>query len=253
MRSNQLAKLAGITTRTLRHYHQVGVLDEPTRSDNGYRDYPPEVLVTILRVRHLQTLGLSLVRIAEIIDGSRTDLRELYAHLDAELAVRIEQLTLQREHIAHLQRYGAPPDLPLHIAAPHDTLRRYGLPDDAAAVDRDHALLLSQILGPQGQGYMMAVYGLISSPDRAQMAAEVMVAWAELGEDVDGGRMDQLAEHIVTLFAPVLATLQSEDRTALPALSDDQIDEYGTAYLSTQQMRVLKSVREKLEYRPSGD
>lgn len=252
MRSSQLAELAGITRRTLRHYHQVGVLAEPPRSDNGYRDYPPEAVVTILRVRRLQALGLSLVHIAEILDGSRTDPRELYAHMDAELAVRIEQLTRQREHIAHLQHYGAPPDLPLHIAAPHDMLRRYGLPDDAAAVDRDHALLLSQILGPQGQAYMVAVYQLISSPDRAQIAAEVMVAWAELGDDVDGKQMDQLVEQIVTLFAPILATLQSEEGATIPALSDQQITEYGTAHLNTQQMRVLRGVREELEHPPSG-
>ena len=39
MRSNEVAKLAGVTVRTLRHYHQLGLLAEPERSENGYRDY----------------------------------------------------------------------------------------------------------------------------------------------------------------------------------------------------------------------
>ena len=41
MRSNEVAKLAGVTVRTLRHYHQLGLLSEPPRRANGYRDYSP--------------------------------------------------------------------------------------------------------------------------------------------------------------------------------------------------------------------
>lgn len=35
MRSADLARLAGTTVRTLRHYHQIGLLDEPRRSAGG--------------------------------------------------------------------------------------------------------------------------------------------------------------------------------------------------------------------------
>ncbi|WP_084195160.1 MerR family DNA-binding transcriptional regulator [Streptosporangium amethystogenes] len=37
MNSSELGSLAGVTVRALRHYHQVGVLDEPPRGPNGYR------------------------------------------------------------------------------------------------------------------------------------------------------------------------------------------------------------------------
>lgn len=39
MRSNELAKLAGVTVRTLRHYHAIGLMAEPSRAENGYREY----------------------------------------------------------------------------------------------------------------------------------------------------------------------------------------------------------------------
>lgn len=39
MRIGELAALAGVTTRTVRHYHRVGLLPEPGRRVNGYRDY----------------------------------------------------------------------------------------------------------------------------------------------------------------------------------------------------------------------
>ena len=39
MRSKEIAALAGVSIRTLRHYHQIGLLPEPPRQNNGYRAY----------------------------------------------------------------------------------------------------------------------------------------------------------------------------------------------------------------------
>ena len=50
MRSNDVAKLAGVTVRTLRHYHQLGLLPEPPRQANGYRDYSPADVARVLRI-----------------------------------------------------------------------------------------------------------------------------------------------------------------------------------------------------------
>ena len=35
MLSSELAELAGVTVRTLRHYHQIGLLPEPPRTAGG--------------------------------------------------------------------------------------------------------------------------------------------------------------------------------------------------------------------------
>ena len=51
MRSNEVAKLAGVTVRTLRHYHQLGLLSEPPRRANGYRDYSPADVARVLRIK----------------------------------------------------------------------------------------------------------------------------------------------------------------------------------------------------------
>lgn len=37
--SKDVARLSGVTVRALRHYHQMGILPEPPRRDNGYREY----------------------------------------------------------------------------------------------------------------------------------------------------------------------------------------------------------------------
>ena len=112
MRSAELARLAGTTVRTLRHYHQIGLLDEPRRSAGGYRDYGLEHLVRVLGVRRLVALGLSLEAVAETLDGPRERrddlLDELATHLDElaaawgvekfdpKLLARVEELAILR-------------------------------------------------------------------------------------------------------------------------------------------------------------
>jgi len=39
----EVAKLLGITPKTIRHYHKVGLLTEPQRTESGYRLYYPHL------------------------------------------------------------------------------------------------------------------------------------------------------------------------------------------------------------------
>lgn len=68
MKSSELARLAGVSLKTLRHYHKVGLLAEPVRQENGYRDYDVSHVIRLLRVRQLVRIGLPLVRIKEQLD-----------------------------------------------------------------------------------------------------------------------------------------------------------------------------------------
>ncbi|WP_399921406.1 MerR family transcriptional regulator [Streptomyces kanamyceticus] len=52
--TGQLAELAGTTTKTVRHYHETGLLDEPERAPNGYKRYGVSHLV---RLRPGRTSG----------------------------------------------------------------------------------------------------------------------------------------------------------------------------------------------------
>lgn len=131
MRSNELAKLAGVTTRTLRHYHAIGLLEEPPRSANGYRDYDAAALLRVLRIRQLASLGFHLDQVAGMLDeldaergadavcaaphdGPRAD--ELLAELDVALESRIEDLRRQRALIARLRAHDLAADFPERAA-----------------------------------------------------------------------------------------------------------------------------------------
>ena len=49
--TKQLADLAGVTVRSIRHYHQMGVLADPQRSLNGYKQYQIEDLVRVMQIK----------------------------------------------------------------------------------------------------------------------------------------------------------------------------------------------------------
>ena len=60
----QIAKLAGTTSRTLRHYDDIGLLSPSSVGRNGYRYYDQAALVRLQRILLLRELGLGLPQIA---------------------------------------------------------------------------------------------------------------------------------------------------------------------------------------------
>lgn len=58
LRIGEFADLLGVTTKTVRHYHRVGLLPEPIRNPNGYRQYGLEAVLRALQVLRLRQLGL---------------------------------------------------------------------------------------------------------------------------------------------------------------------------------------------------
>ncbi len=103
LRIGELADLAGVSTRTVRHYHHIGLLAEPERLANGYRSYGLAHVVALLRIRRLAELGLSLDEIGDaLVEGGDADLRELLAERERDLAARAETIEAQRAAIAAL-------------------------------------------------------------------------------------------------------------------------------------------------------
>lgn len=90
----QIAKLAGTTSRTLRHYDDIGLLPPSRTAGNGYRYYDEASLVRLQRILLLRELGLGLPHIADILE--RDDVEE--SALESHLAwLRQEQSRLTRQ------------------------------------------------------------------------------------------------------------------------------------------------------------
>src|SRR3954452_16049269 len=105
MRIGELADLVGISTRAIRHYHRVGLLPEPARRTNGYREYSLRDSVVLARIRRLIELGLSLGEVADVLAGdAERDLAEILRELDADLASQEADIRRRRDRLAHLLR-----------------------------------------------------------------------------------------------------------------------------------------------------
>lgn len=103
MRISELAALVGVSARTVRHYHHMGLLPEPERLANGYREYRLRDAVVLARVRRLAELGLSLDEIRDVLADDRgRGLREVLLELDCDLARRQKAIGARRERLAAL-------------------------------------------------------------------------------------------------------------------------------------------------------
>ena len=58
--SGELARQAGVSPDTLRHYERIGVLPRPPRTESGYRRYPPSAVDRVRLIRRALAIGFSL-------------------------------------------------------------------------------------------------------------------------------------------------------------------------------------------------
>ncbi|PRB17353.1 MerR family transcriptional regulator [Microbacterium sp. MYb62] len=90
----EIARLAGTTSRTLRHYDDIGLLPPSRIAPNGYRHYDAPALVRLQRILLLRELGLGLPQIAEVLERDRGEASALETHL---ALLREEQTRLARQ------------------------------------------------------------------------------------------------------------------------------------------------------------
>jgi DNA-binding transcriptional MerR regulator len=76
----EVARLTGVTSRTLRHYDDIGLVRPSTTGAGGIRYYDADALVRLQRVLLLRDLGLGLPAIAEVLAGETRDVQALHAH-----------------------------------------------------------------------------------------------------------------------------------------------------------------------------
>jgi MerR family transcriptional regulator, thiopeptide resistance regulator len=90
----EIAKIAGTTSRTLRHYDDIGLLKPSRIGRNGYRYYDGAALVQLQRILLLRELGLGLPVIAGVLGHETDAARALGGHLEW---LRQEQGRLARQ------------------------------------------------------------------------------------------------------------------------------------------------------------
>ncbi len=112
LKIGDFAKLAGTNLRTLRYYEELELLIPASRSQGGFRYYRRTDLHRLAMVHDLQSLGLSLDKIRELMETrttgrSRKDflakVRTALQEQDRLLRARVAELESQRSKIALAQ------------------------------------------------------------------------------------------------------------------------------------------------------
>ncbi|MFI5720128.1 MerR family transcriptional regulator [Nocardia sp. NPDC051750] len=187
--TRELAELAGTSVRTVRHYHDVGLLEQPERRSNGYKRYGVSHLLRVLRIKRLSDLGIPLSRIAGMGDDEYP--HESLLALDAELAATIERLQRIRMELALILRQGTPTDLPPDLAP---------VTTEFSEADRAYTVIMNRVLGPTALGSLREMLTSMSPGD------PTMAEFDNLPADADEQTRADLAERALPYVRKLHAT-----------------------------------------------
>ena len=174
----QLARLSGVTVRTLHHYDTIGLLRPAHVASNGYRFYGRAELLRLQEILFYRAFGLSLAEVADVLTGEADAVVRLRAHrsLLAAQVVEVTDLlkTLDRT-IATLTKETEMHDTDLYKPFDTDTQTAY-------------------------ENWMIDTYG----PD---MAAKIALSKEAIATMPDG--MDGALEELKALEAELLEAFQA--------------------------------------------
>jgi DNA-binding transcriptional MerR regulator len=212
VRIGELAALVGVSTRAIRHYHRIGLLAEPKRRANGYREYSLRDAVGLARVRRLTELGLSLDEVGDALaEDAGRDWAEILRELDGDLARQEEDVRRRRVRLASLLRQAeaggrdfGPAPVSAGLAALFDRLADAGAanpgPEPAmAAKDREILALLETTPSGRRSGWLGELARtLAGDPAAAEQAYAVYARLDELaGLPADDPRVEETARALV--------------------------------------------------------
>lgn len=196
--TRQLAELAGTTVKAVRHYHELGLLDEPPRKSNGYKQYGVAELVRLLQIKRLVDLGVPLAQVASV---GRADEQpdEALRVIDAELAATIERLQRVRAELAVILRHRAPIDLPAAFSTVAEGL---------SPQDRSMLMIYSRVFD---EPWLDELRNLMLNEPRTSVDAELDALPADADRTTRQRLAEQLAPGIRRQYDayPALTDLQS--------------------------------------------
>ena len=193
----QLAAHAGVTVRTVRHYHAKGLLPEPQRDASGYRRYDATAVVDLIKIRTLADAGVPLARVKELLQADDEQFAAAVAEIDRRLRAEIRERQRHREQISRLAA-GDSLALPPEAVAYLGRLRELGLPERMIEGERDAWILVAAHSPERMPTWMALKQEQIEDP-------EVIRFYQQLDEAIDwqpdDPRLPELADRLAVLIS----------------------------------------------------
>ena len=103
MRIKTLADATGVEVDTIRYYEKQGLLPEPARQDNGYRDYASTHLERLAFIRHCRALEMPLVDIRTLL-GALDAPGEPHPDVDRLVQEQIDKVRVRLQSMRALEK-----------------------------------------------------------------------------------------------------------------------------------------------------
>lgn len=189
----ELAERAGISGRTLRHYHQIGLLEPDRIGSNGYRYYGPGAVARLQRILLLRRTGMALPSIAAALSADESHDAEVTALRSHLHQLRDEQTALEHriaavEHTLAMRREGREPRMDVMLDGFNDRYRdevvaRWG----RGAFDASHSWWHSKSVAQQRQW--------------KARTEQLLARWADLARGHAAPESDAAQEHAAAHIA----------------------------------------------------
>lgn len=202
--TRRLAHLGGTTIKTIRHYHEIGLLDEPKRAGNGYKQYGTAHLVRVLQIARLRDLGMGLAQIAEL-ETSDEAFAETLHELDAQLAESITHQQQLRAEIADLFQHRTTPDTPAGFTEVADAL---------STTDRAMVMINSQFFHARGVHDMREIVAAHQDADNE---------FDDLSSDAGPDKIRSVAARLAPMLESIYAEHPGSRTPPLSARTSDSL------------------------------
>src|ERR1700734_1460387 len=213
---SQLAAHVGVTVRAIRHYHRLGLLEEPERDASGYRRYDAQAVVDLIKIKTLSDAGVPLARIEELLGADPAEFAAAVTDIDPALKQRIPGLA-----------EGDRLFLPARVVEIIDQLREMGVSERTVQIERDGWILVAALSPQQISPWAEEKLAALADPDFRRLYLAIDEA---LEGDPDDPRLAGLVSDLLRYKDKADQGQQREPTEvaldpALVMLMTEQIDE----------------------------
>ncbi|MFD5463709.1 MerR family DNA-binding transcriptional regulator [Kitasatospora sp. NPDC127059] len=185
----QAAAFVGVSVKTVRHYHEHGLLAEPRRDASGYRRYGSDDLLRLVQVRTLAAAGVPLAEVGPLLDAEAEPFAAALADVERRLAERIAELSARLDTLHRLAE-GDRALLPDRACAVLERMAELGFAPAYVAAQRE-ALVLARVLVPAGfDGFLAQLEHRLADQEFVELS---MRAWEAGSWEPDDPRIEELA------------------------------------------------------------
>lgn len=203
---SQLASFAKVTVRAVRHYHEIGLLPEPSRDESGYRRYDATAVINLMQIKTLADAGVPLLQIHTLLHADAVDFSKTIERIETDITKRIAKLQQTKEQLVQLKS-GEAMYLPSYVSEYLTQLRGIGISETMVTLERNGWLLLVAALPTQVASLIKEKSLLLNDPQiiRLYQLYDQTSTW-----DSNDPRLGQVADEITTIMASYIDTEPQE-------------------------------------------